>query len=73
MKTAATWLLALVLAPTPSRLLWPATAARIAGALFIGFGLSKFTQHARETRALDSRLPRLMPPSLKPQRLVHAL
>jgi putative oxidoreductase len=44
----------LVLAPTPSRLVWPATAARIAaGAIFIGFGLSKFTQHARETRAFD--------------------
>jgi len=43
-----------VLSPTPPRLAWPATAARIAaGAIFIGFGLSKFTSHARETRAFD--------------------
>jgi putative oxidoreductase len=53
-KAAATRLVALVLAPTPSRLAWPATAARIgSGAIFIGFGLSKFTQHAQETRAFD--------------------
>jgi putative oxidoreductase len=51
---AAAHFVALVLAPTPSRLAWPATAARIgAGAIFIGFGLSKFTEHAREARAFD--------------------
>jgi putative oxidoreductase len=53
-KTATARLLELVLAPSPPRLAWPATAARIAsGAIFIGFGMSKFTQHAREARAFE--------------------
>src|SRR5262245_59236616 len=53
-KATAAHLVSLVFAPTPPQLVWPATAVRIgAGAIFVGFGLSKFTQHGRETRAFD--------------------
>jgi putative oxidoreductase len=45
-------LLARVLAPTPPAASLAATALRLgAGAIFIGFGQSKFAHHARETVA----------------------
>ena len=47
-------LVALVLAPTPAAAALPAPVVRIvAGAVFIGFGQSKFVHHAREARAFD--------------------
>src|SRR5438309_6727890 len=43
-----------VLAPTPAVASWPATATRLAaGAIFVGFGQSKFTHHAKEARSFD--------------------
>jgi len=49
-----TRVVARVLAPTPPGASWPATAIRLgAGAIFIGFGQSKFTHHAREVRSFD--------------------
>jgi putative oxidoreductase len=43
-----------ILAPTPPAAALPALAVRLAaGGIFVGFGLSKFTAHARETRAFD--------------------
>jgi putative oxidoreductase len=47
-------LLARVFAPTPTGTTALAVAARLgAGGIFVGFGLSKFAQHAREARAFD--------------------
>jgi putative oxidoreductase len=47
-------LVGLILAPTPAAAWLPAVAVRIvAGAVFIGFGQSKFVHHAREARAFD--------------------
>jgi putative oxidoreductase len=43
-----------VLASTPAAASLPAVAVRLAaGGIFIGFGLSKFTHHAKEVRAFD--------------------
>jgi putative oxidoreductase len=45
-------ILSLVLAPAPSRTATAATVTRIAaGAVLIGFGLSKYLHHAREVRS----------------------
>jgi putative oxidoreductase len=45
-------LLERVLAPTPAWASLPALLVRLAsGAIFVGFGLSKFSHHAREARA----------------------
>jgi putative oxidoreductase len=47
-------LVALILAPTPVAAALPAFVVRIvAGAIFVGFGQSKFVHHAREARAFD--------------------
>jgi putative oxidoreductase len=47
-------LVALLLAPTPRRVSLAATVLRVtAGAILIGFGLSKYLHHAREVRAFD--------------------
>jgi putative oxidoreductase len=47
-------LVARILAPTPAAAWLPAVAIRLAaGGIFIGFGLSKFTHHAKEARAFD--------------------
>ena len=47
-------LLALLLAPTPRRVSLAATVLRVAaGAILIGFGLSKYLHHAREAQAFD--------------------